>query len=198
MSPQPDVAPRVVVVDHHDSYTWNLVHLLASVTGERPEVVQHDATSVAHVLSFSHVVLSPGPGHPADPVDFAVGTEVLRTARIPVLGVCLGMQGLVTAYGGLVERVPPAHGDVAEVTHDGTGLFVGIPSPYPVVRYHSLAATRVPDELVVTARCTGEDGAEVVMAVRHTSRQLHGVQFHPESILSEHGARLVTNFLGAS
>ena len=196
MSPQPDVAPRVVVVDHHDSYTWNLVHLLASVTGELPEVVQHDATSVAHVLSFTHVVLSPGPGHPADPVDFAVGTEVLRTARIPVLGVCLGMQGLVTAYGGLVERVPPAHGDVAEVTHDGTGLFAGIPSPYPVVRYHSLAATRVPDELAVTARCTGEDGAEVVMAVRHASRPLHGVQFHPESILSEHGARLVTNFLG--
>ena len=198
MSPQPDVAPRVVVVDHHDSYTWNLVHLLASVTGELPEVVQHDATSVAHVLSFTHVVLSPGPGHPADPVDFAVGTEVLRTARVPVLGVCLGMQGLVTAYGGLVERVPPAHGDVAEVTHDGTGLFAGIPSPYPVVRYHSLAATRVPDELAVTARCTGEDGAEVVMAVRHTSRPLHGVQFHPESILSEHGARLVTNFLAES
>ena len=123
---------------------------------------------------------------------------MLRTARVPVLGVCLGMQGLVTAYGGLVERVPPAHGDVAEVTHDGTGLFAGIPSPYPVVRYHSLAATRVPDDLAVTARCTGEDGAEVVMAVRHTSRPLHGVQFHPESILSEHGARLVTNFLGES
>ena len=189
---------RVVVVDHHDSYTWNLVHLVAAVTGELPEVVQHDATSVAHLLSFTHVVLSPGPGHPADPVDFAVGTEVLRTARVPVLGVCLGMQGLVTAYGGLVERVPPAHGDVAEVTHDGTGLFAGIPSPYPVVRYHSLAATRVPDELAVTARCTGEDGAEVVMGVRHASRPLHGVQFHPESILSEHGARLVTNFLGES
>ena len=195
MSPQPDVAPRVVVVDHHDSYTWNLVHLLASVTGELPEVVQHDATSVAHVLSFTHVVLSPGPGHPADPADFAVGTEVLRAARVPVLGVCLGMQGLVTAYGGLVERVPPAHGEVASVTHDGTGLFAGIPSPYPVVRYHSLAATRVPDELVVTARCPGEDGTDVVMGVRHTSRPLHGVQFHPESILSEHGTRLVTNFL---
>jgi anthranilate synthase component 2 len=198
VSPQPDAAPRVVVVDHHDSYTWNLVHLLASVTGELPVVVQHDDTSVAHVLSFTHVVLSPGPGHPADPADFAIGTEVLRTARVPVLGVCLGMQGLVTAYGGLVERVPPAHGDVASVRHDGTGLFAGIPSPYPVVRYHSLAATRVPAELGVTARCTGEDGTDVVMAVRHTSRPLHGVQFHPESILSEHGARLVTNFLEGS
>ena len=195
MSPQSDTVPRVVVVDHHDSYTWNLVHLLASVTGGLPEVVQHDATSVAHVLSFTHVVLSPGPGHPDDPVDFAVGTEVLRRARVPVLGVCLGMQGLVAAYGGLVERVAPAHGEVASVTHGGTGLFAGIPSPYPVVRYHSLAATRLPDELSVTARCRGEDGTDVVMGVRHASRPLHGVQFHPESILSEHGARLVANFL---
>jgi anthranilate synthase/aminodeoxychorismate synthase-like glutamine amidotransferase len=184
------------VVDHYDSYTWNLVHLVASVTGALPDVVEHDRVGPDVVDGYSHVVLSPGPGHPDDERFFSVGREILRTATVPVLGVCLGMQGLVTAYGGLVERVPPAHGDVAEVTHDGTGLFAGIPSPYPVVRYHSLAATRVPDELVVTARCTGEDGAEVVMAVRHTSRPLHGVQFHPESILSEHGARLVTNFLG--
>jgi len=198
VSPQPEPAPRVVVVDHHDSYTWNLVHLVASVTDELPEVVQHDETSLDHVLSFTHVVLSPGPGHPADPADFAVGTEVLRAARNPVLGVCLGMQGLVTAYGGLVERVRPAHGDVADVTHDGTGLFAGLPSPFPVVRYHSLAATRVPDELVVTARCKDEDGTDVVMAVRHRSQPLHGVQFHPESILSEHGTRLVSNFLAAA
>ena len=129
MSPQPDAAPRVVVVDHHDSYTWNLVHLLASVTGELPAVVQHDETSVEHVLSFTHVVLSPGPGHPADPADFAVGTEVLRAARVPVLGVCLGMQGLVTAYGGLVERVPPAHGEVAAAQSFGYLGYASLPSP---------------------------------------------------------------------
>ncbi|HET7071106.1 MAG TPA: aminodeoxychorismate/anthranilate synthase component II [Nocardioides sp.] len=188
--------PRVVVVDHHDSYTWNLVHLVAGVTGRLPEVVQHDATSAAHVLSFDRVVLSPGPGHPADPADFSVGRAVLLAGSVPVLGVCLGMQGLVTAYGGLVERVEPAHGEVATVRHDGTGLFAGIPSPYAAVRYHSLAATRVPDALVVTATCTDEHG-EVVMAVRHRTLPLHGVQFHPESVLSEHGARLVANFLGA-
>ena len=90
---------RVVVVDHHDSYTWNLVHLVASVTGTLPEVVQHDATTADHVLSFDRVVLSPGPGHPADPADFSVGREVLLAGTVPVLGVCLGMQGLVTAYG---------------------------------------------------------------------------------------------------
>jgi anthranilate synthase component II len=105
------------------------------------------------------------------------------------------MQGLVTTYGGLVERVQPAHGDVASVRHDGQGVFAGLPSPYAAVRYHSLAATRVPDDLVVTATCSDERRGEVVMGVRHRSLPLHGVQFHPESVLSEHGARLVANFL---
>jgi anthranilate/para-aminobenzoate synthase component II len=105
------------------------------------------------------------------------------------------MQGLVTAYGGLVERVAPAHGDVADVEHDGRGVFTGIPTPVAMVRYHSLAATRVPDDLVVTATCLDEVGEEVVMGVRHRSLPLEGVQFHPESVLSEHGARLLRNFL---
>jgi anthranilate synthase component II len=191
----PEGSSRVIVVDHHDSYTHNLVHLVAMVTGVLPEVVQHDATTAGHVLSFDHVVLSPGPGHPADPADFSVGREVLLAGTVPVLGVCLGMQGLVTTYGGLVERVQPAHGDVASVRHDGQGLFAGLPSPYAAVRYHSLAATRVPDDLVVTATCSDERRGEVVMGVRHRSLPLHGVQFHPESVLSEHGARLVANFL---
>ena len=189
--------PRVVVVDHHDSYTWNLVHLVASVTGRLPEVVQHDTTTAAHVLSFDRVLLSPGPGHPADPHDFAVGRDVVRAGTVPVLGVCLGMQGLVTSYGGLVERVDPAHGEVAAITHDGSGVFAGLPSPYAAVRYHSLAATRVPDELVVTATCPADDGSEVVMGVRHRTLPLHGVQFHPESVLTEHGRRLGATFLEA-
>lgn len=187
--------PRVVVVDHHDSYVWNLVHLVAAATGVLPDVVQHDATTAAHVLAYDRVVLSPGPGHPLDESDFAIGGEVLRSATVPVLGVCLGMQGLVTAYGGVVERVRPAHGAVASVHHDGTGVFAGIPSPYPAVRYHSLAATEVPDDLVVTATCRDEERRTVVMGVRHRTRPLHGVQFHPESVLSQYGARLVRNFL---
>ncbi len=186
------------MVDHHDSYTWNLVHLVAGVTGVLPEVVQHDATTAAHVLSFDRVVLSPGPGHPADPADFSVGREVLLAGTVPVLGVCLGMQGLVTTYGGLVERIAPAHGDVAEVDHDGRGVFAGIPTPVRAVRYHSLAATRVPKELLVTATCRDDAGGTVVMGVRHRSLPLEGVQFHPESVLSEHGARLVSNFLERS
>lgn len=181
----------VVVVDHHDSYTWNLVHLLATVTGMLPAVVQHDEVSVDDLAAYTHVVLSPGPGSPDSPADFAVGRELLRRADRPVLGVCLGMQGLVTAYGGTVDRVPPAHGELATVTHDGRGVFAGLPSPLAAVRYHSLAALEVPPPLEVTAR--SEDG--VVMGVRHRTLPLEGVQFHPESVLSEHGAALLANFL---
>ncbi|MDO9456366.1 aminodeoxychorismate/anthranilate synthase component II [Nocardioides sp.] len=183
--------PDVVVVDPHDSYTWNLVHLVASVTGVLPAVVQHDEVTVGDVLAFAHVVLSPGPGSPEVVADFAVGREVLLAATRPVLGVCLGMQGLVTAYGGVVERVTPAHGSVARVRHDGRGVFAGVADGFEAVRYHSLAAVAVPEALEVTAR--SDDG--VVMGVRHRSLPLEGVQFHPESILSQHGAALVANFL---
>ena len=185
------MTPDVIVVDHHDSYTWNLVHLIAEVTGVLPRVVQHDEVEPDEVLRHSHVVLSPGPGHPADPADFAVGREVLLAGTRPVLGVCLGMQGLVTAYGGVVERAVPAHGEVAHIGHDGRGVFAGLPQGFAAVRYHSLAALFLPEVLEATA--WSEDG--VVMGVRHLSLPLEGVQFHPESILSEQGAALGGNFL---
>jgi anthranilate synthase component II len=190
---------RVVVVDHHDSYTWNLVHLLAGATGAVPDVVEHDETHADDLLDggWTHIVLSPGPGTPDDERDFAVGRRVLREAEVPVLGVCLGMQGLVTAYGGAVGQVLPAHGEVAAVTHHGTGAFAGLPSPFAAVRYHSLAALQVPAELEETAWCQSTGGSgRVVMGVAHRSKPLWGVQFHPESILTEHGERLVENFLG--
>ena len=185
------MTPDVIVVDHRDSYTWNLVHLIARVTGVLPRVVQHDEVDADDVLRHSHVVLSPGPGHPAVPADFAVGGEVLLAGTRPVLGVCLGMQGLVTSYGGSVERVVPAHGEVARVSHDRRGVFAGLPQDFAAVRYHSLAAVTLPDVLEATA--WSED--RVVMGVRHRSLPLQGVQFHPESILSEQGEALVGNFL---
>jgi anthranilate synthase component 2 len=195
--------PDVVVVDHHDSYTWNLVHLVAEVTGVLPTVVQHDEVEPDEVLSHSHVILSPGPGRPDVRADFSVGREVLLAATRPVLGVCLGMQGLVTAYGGTVRRTTPAHGQVALVDHDGDGVFRGLPQRFRAVRYHSLGTVDLPDCLQVTATCPGPppaigDGgqARVVMGVRHVDLPLQGVQFHPESILSEHGARIVSSFLG--
>ena len=192
-------APDVVVVDHHDSYTWNLVHLIAGVTGVVPRVVQHDEVSVDDVLVHSHVVLSPGPGRPDDPADFSVGREVLLAGTRPVLGVCLGMQGLVTAYGGSVvqDRHLPAHGEVASVDHDDRGVFAGLPQGFRAVRYHSLTVLDLPTCLTATATCRSgrEDLPDVVMGVRHESLPLEGVQFHPESILSEHGAAMVANFL---
>lgn len=185
----------VVVVDHYDSYTWNLVHLVASVTGTLPTVLEHDQVTPDEVLAFSHVVLSPGPGHPSDPHDFRVGREVVRRVaggvEVPVLGVCLGLQGIVTALGGTVARVEPAHGEIALVDHDGAGVFREVPSPFRAVRYHSLAAVELPGDLRVTA--TAEDGT--VMALRHRTRPLEGVQFHPESVLTEHGRSLVASFL---
>jgi anthranilate synthase/aminodeoxychorismate synthase-like glutamine amidotransferase len=188
--------PDVVVVDHYDSYTWNLVHLVADVTGRLPRVVEHDRVGAEEVLRHSHIVLSPGPGHPADPRDFAVGRDVLLAGIRPVLGVCLGMQGLVTTYGGTVGRVEPAHGEVAEVVHDARGVFAGLPQRFRAVRYHSLAATDLPPALEPTA--WADDEAGIVMGVRHRTLPLEGVQFHPESILSEHGTRLVRTFLEAA
>ena len=185
------MTPDVIVVDHHDSYTWNLVHLVARVTGVLPRVVQHDEVAPEEVLRHSHVVLSPGPGHPGSPADFAVGTAVLQAATRPVLGVCLGMQGLVTAYGGTVARLAPAHGEVARIRHDGAGVFAGVPQDFAAVRYHSLGAVALPAALVATA--WSED--DVVMGVRHRDLPLEGVQFHPESILSEQGEALIRNFL---
>jgi len=182
--------PRVLVVDHYDSYTWNLVHLVAAVTGALPEVVEHDTPGVLErARAASHVVLSPGPGHPVVPADFALGPAVFSLG-VPVLGVCLGMQALVTSYGGTVARIEPAHGEVSSVTHEGVGVLEGIPSPFEAVRYHSLAATSVPAVLEVTAQVDG-----VVMAVRHRDLPHEGVQFHPESVLSRHGADIVRTFL---
>ncbi len=186
-------APDVVVVDHHDSYTWNLVHLVAGVTGVVPRVVQHDEVAAADVLGHEYVVLSPGPGSPDDPGDFSVGTEVLLAGTRPVLGVCLGMQGLVTTYGGRVDRVPPGHGVLARVRHDGTGLFTGVPDGFNAVRYHSLAAVRLPSCLRRTAV---DEETGLTMAVAHVDLPQVGVQFHPESVLTEHGAALVAAFLG--
>ncbi len=184
--------PSVLVVDHHDSYTWNLVHLIAAVTGLLPDVVEHDESGLLERIersSYSHLVLSPGPGDPVDPDDFALGPPIFFLGR-PVLGVCLGMQALALAYGGQVAPIEPAHGEVAAIDHDGSGVFAGLPEDFAAVRYHSLGVTEVPDELRVTATADG-----VVMGLVHRDLPLHGVQFHPESILSESGARLLTNFL---
>jgi anthranilate synthase/aminodeoxychorismate synthase-like glutamine amidotransferase len=187
---------RVLVVDHHDSYTWNLVHLVAAVTGGLPDVVEHDEVTAESLLASGHThgVLSPGPGNPDDERDFSVGRRILLESCVPVLGVCLGLQGMVSVYGGRVRQIEPAHGEVATVTHDGTGIFAGLPDPFEAVRYHSLAAVALPDVLVANAWCDTAAGP-VVMGVAHREKPQWGVQFHPESILTEHGEAMLANFL---
>ncbi|CAM5374858.1 aminodeoxychorismate synthase, component I [Streptomyces abikoensis] len=138
---------RTLLVDNYDSFTYNLFHYLAEVNGREPEVVANDDRTWRHkhLAEFDSVVLSPGPGTPEREADFGICAEILRDGTVPTLGVCLGHQGIALLYGGEVGRAPePYHGRVSPVVHEGTGLFEGLPSPFPAVRYHSLAARRLP------------------------------------------------------
>jgi anthranilate synthase/aminodeoxychorismate synthase-like glutamine amidotransferase len=190
--------PRPVVLDNYDSYAFNLVQALGELTGEAAHVFRNDAVSLAQLqaLSPTHLLLSPGPGNPEDPAWFGVCREALLHfgPRIPVLGVCLGHQGIGAALGGRVVRAPePRHGKPSPVLHDGSPLFRGLPSPFQAMRYHSLVLDEasLPPELRVTARTP--DG--VVMAVQHATWPLYGVQFHPESVGTPQGLQLLRNFL---
>jgi para-aminobenzoate synthetase len=185
---------KTLLIDNYDSFTYNLFQLLAEVNGEPPEVVRNDEASWEELArrDFDNVVISPGPGRPDDPADFGVCLDAIRHAEAPLLGVCLGHQGLCWALGGSVEHAPEAvHGRTSAVVHDGSPLFAGIPREFQAVRYHSLCAGwALPEELEPTAWAS--DG--VLMAVAHRTRPLWGVQFHPESVATEHGRRLLANF----
>jgi para-aminobenzoate synthetase len=184
---------RTLLVDNYDSFTTNLFHLLARVNGVEPTVMKNDDDRLASVdlSTFDNVVVSPGPGRPDRPGDVGHAARLVREAALPVLGVCLGHQLICHVHGGVVEpAVVAMHGRLSTVEHDDDALFFGIPNGFTAVRYHSLAATSLSEDLQNIAR-TG-DG--VVMAVRHRTLPLWGVQFHPESIATEHGARLLANF----
>jgi len=186
---------RTLLVDNHDSYTYNVFHLLAGVSGEEPIVVDNDAVSWRALSrwDFDAIVLSPGPGSPERWHDFCVCNDILRYSEIPVLGICLGHQGLGHLLDGKVSSAPEAmHGRLSRIHHDDEGLFEGIPQDFPVVRYHSLQITDMGPDGHVTA--WADDG--VVMGIEHRRRPMWGVQFHPESVATEHGARLVENFYG--
>jgi para-aminobenzoate synthetase len=184
---------RTLLIDNHDSYTYNVFHLLAGVSGEEPIVVDNDAVSWRALSrwDFDAIVLSPGPGTPGRWHDFCVCDDILRYSEIPVLGICLGHQGLGKMLDGEVRSAPEAmHGRLSRIFHEGDGLFEGIPQGFPVVRYHSLAITGMGPDGNVCA--WANDG--VVMGIEHRRRPMWGVQFHPESIATEHGAKLVENF----
>jgi para-aminobenzoate synthetase len=186
---------RVLLVDNHDSYTFNVFQLLARVLGEEPRVLTNDAPEWAGLdpASLDAVVVSPGPGRPQTARDLGRVPSLLEHTGLPVLGVCLGHQAIAYLAGAQVSSAPePRHGHLTRVRHDGTGLFAGLPQDFTAVRYHSLAVPEpLPETLVATA--WAEDG--VVMGLRHRDLPRWGVQFHPESVASEHGADLVANFL---
>jgi para-aminobenzoate synthetase len=184
---------RTLLIDNYDSFTYNLFQLLAEVNGVEPIVVHNDEATWPELerLDFANVVISPGPGRPDRAADFGVCAEAIRSCRKPLLGVCLGLQGIGWLEGGRVERAPvPMHGRVVAVEHDNSPLFAGVPSPFQATRYHSLAlSTPLPSALRQTASCNG-----VPMGIEHRGRPQWGVQFHPESIATEHGKRLLENF----
>ncbi|EKX63547.1 aminodeoxychorismate synthase, component I [Streptomyces ipomoeae 91-03] len=185
---------KTLLIDNYDSYTYNLFQLIAEVNGEEPVVVLNDAPAdaIPELRAFDNVVVSPGPGHPAEPRDFGIAARVIAEATIPVLGVCLGHQGIAVGERADVEPAPwPRHGHLSTVRHDGRDLFHGLPQNFTVVRYHSLSV-REPLPPTLEATAWSEDG--VLMGLRHRTRPLWGVQFHPESVLTDHGHRLLVNF----
>ena len=183
---------RTLLVDNYDSFTYNLYALLAAVNGAEPTVIRNDSQWDAIDFDcFDNVVISPGPGSPTHADDFGISARVIAESHRPLLGVCLGHQGLCSMWGARVQRAPePVHGRLSTILHTGNNLFRGLPSPLVAVRYHSLVVTDLPAEFDVTAWTT--DG--LIMAVHHRSRPMWGVQFHPESIASECGRELLTNF----
>ncbi|WP_313230759.1 anthranilate synthase component II [Sphingobium yanoikuyae] len=182
----------ILVIDNYDSFTWNLVHYLMEL-GAKVEVVRNDAISAGQALSSGAkaFLLSPGP---CTPNEAGVSLDLVAAcadAGAPLLGVCLGHQAIGQHFGGKVVRGGLMHGKTSPVRHDGAGLFAGLPSPFTATRYHSLIVEDIPADLVVNA--TSEDGS--VMGFRHATLPIHSVQFHPESIATEHGHDMLTNFM---
>ena len=189
----------LLMIDNYDSFTYNLVQYLGEL-GQEVRVVRNDALDLAQIAALApeRIMISPGPGTPDDA---GVSLQVLRTLgqRIPVFGVCLGHQALGQAYGGRVVRAREImHGKTSPIFHTGVGVFAGLPNPFPATRYHSLVVERasLPDCLEITAWTQHPDGSvDEIMGLRHRSLPLQGVQFHPESILTQHGHDLLRNFL---
>jgi anthranilate synthase component II len=189
----------LLMIDNYDSFTWNLVQYLQAL-GSEVKVVRNDELSIAQVAALEpeRIVISPGP---CTPNEAGISLEVIGElgARIPILGVCLGHQGIGQAYGGRVVRAGRImHGKTSPIRHQGKGVFAGLPDGYEATRYHSLVVDKdsLPECLEVTAWTENDDGSmEEIMGLRHRTHPVEGVQFHPESILTEHGHALLKNFL---
>ncbi len=188
----------IFVLDNYDSFTYNLVQYLGEM-GQVVEVRRNDQTTVEEIerLRPSHILVSPGP---CTPQDAGISIELIRhfAGKVPVLGVCLGHQALGAAFGGKVVRAHTLmHGKTSQIEHDGRTIFRGVPSPMTATRYHSLIVSEkgLPKELEISATTRDADGAQVIMGLRHKKYPVEGVQFHPESVLTEDGKKLIANFL---
>ena len=183
--------PTLAIIDNYDSFTYNLVQYLGEL-GVEPTVFRNDEVKVAELAGFDGIVISPGPGAPGDA---GVSTQAIRelSGRVAILGVCLGHQCLGEAFGGKVVRNEPSHGKTSWIRHDNSGVLAGVSDPFEATRYHSLIVERasIPEELVVTAWTV--DGT--VMGLRHTRHPTYGVQFHPESVLTKEGKKILANFI---
>ena len=183
---------KVLILDNYDSFTYNLAQYLGEL-GADPTVVRNDVMDAAEAraLGAERLVISPGPGRPED-AGYSIEYLTELGPDIPTFGVCLGLQAMVVGFGGKVDLAPePRHGKTSDITHDGEGVFSGLPNPFVATRYHSLAVVDVPEEIEVTAH--SEDG--VIQGVRHRSLPIEAVQFHPESVMTTEGKRLLANFL---
>ncbi|MEF8826213.1 MAG: anthranilate synthase component II [Halapricum sp.] len=188
---------KVLFVDNFDSFTYNLVEYVSEHA--ETEVVRNTAT-LEEIRAFDPdaIVISPGPGHPENDRDVGVSLDVLKevSPEVPTLGVCLGLEAAVYAYGGSVGRAPePIHGKAFPIDHDGKGVFAGLDQGFRGGRYHSLVAAEVPDPFEVTATTETDDGTELVMGIRHREYPIEAVQFHPESVLTAVGHDVIRNFL---
>ncbi|MFE3201326.1 aminodeoxychorismate/anthranilate synthase component II [Embleya sp. NPDC055664] len=186
------MSARILVVDNYDSFVFNLVQYLYQL-GATCEVRRNDAVTVEEAEEFDGVLLSPGPGTPEAA---GICMEMVRRegGRVPVFGVCLGMQSIAAAHGATVGRAPELlHGKTSPVVHEGAGVFAGLPSPFTATRYHSLAVD--PDTIPAELEVTAWTGTGVIMGLRHRDRPVEGVQFHPESVLTEYGHRMLANWL---
>lgn len=197
---------KILIIDNFDSFTYNLYQLVGEVLNAHAEhfsvdVVRNDAITIEEieVEKYDRILISPGPGNPKDKEYFGICEHVLQTVSkiIPTLGVCLGMQGIASSYGGkIVEAVKPMHGKASVITHDGHGIFAKLPQKLEVMRYHSLVVSDLPSCFIMTASVDAGTAREI-MGLRHVNYPIEGIQFHPESFATEGGKKMIENFLYA-